>query len=345
MTRPHLSALIVLSLILAACDSGGSTADPVAPGTAPTVVSVSPADGLRGVASGARIVVSFSRPMDQLATQAAYQSGSLPASGVTFDWDSAGTVLTITPNAPLDYARGMNTSVAAKAYGFKLTSVAKDKAGNALTPLNVGFTTLRDITVTLGDRANLSGTVQIDGTITDLIPAEEPLIIGDNFNNTGFRTLLSFDLSGIPAGLPSSDLKKVTVQLYKYRIGGDPYLNLNSPCNGTDQCDEYATIYLDHVYYGATLEGTDFHSVTLGSLGDFDTWRAGAKVFSQADALAAVQNDLADLVLRGNRSQYRLSFPLVTDGGGATDWVLFNSDSTAATDAERPKLILGYLTP
>jgi Bacterial Ig-like domain len=347
MNRPMKALALCCSILLASCGNGasGTTPTPTPVPTAPTVMSVSPADGVKGVAADARIVVTFSQPMDQLATQAAYQSDSLPTSGVTFDWDSAGMVMTITPNAPLAYARGTSTSVTAKRYDFNLTSVARDRVGTALVPLSVGFTTLRDITVTLGSQADLSGTLRIDGTVTGLVPKTSKLTVGDSFNNTGFRSLLSFDLSGIPTGLPASDLRLATFQLFKNGVGGDPYLYLNPPCSGTVQCDEYATVHLDHVYYGATLEENDFYPVTLGALGDIDTYRAGPDVFSRADALTAVRDDLTNLALRGNRTQYRLSFPLVTDGGGQSDWVFFDSDSTAATDAQRPKLILGYLTP
>ena len=103
----------------------------------PTVVSVSPADGSIGVTADAKIIVTFSKPMDQAATQAAYQSADLPSTGVTFDWNAAATEMTVKPNAPLIYATGSDpNAVVAKAYAFRLTSTAKDKTGNALVEVN-----------------------------------------------------------------------------------------------------------------------------------------------------------------------------------------------------------------
>jgi hypothetical protein len=73
----------------------GDAADVQPDTTAPTVLSVTPSNGARGVAKHASIVVVFSEPMDQQKTEMAYESTALPATAVTFSWSADKTQLTI----------------------------------------------------------------------------------------------------------------------------------------------------------------------------------------------------------------------------------------------------------
>jgi hypothetical protein len=100
---------IILLVLLTACpsDTKPMPAIPVAP----VVVSVSPANGTTGVSANTTIVVTFSKPMDRALTQAAYQSTDLPTANVTFTWDVSDTVMTIKPNAALEYAKGTTIGI------------------------------------------------------------------------------------------------------------------------------------------------------------------------------------------------------------------------------------------
>lgn len=302
----------------------------------PLIVSISPDDGATGVTATTPIMITFSEPMDQTATQTAYQSTSLPASGVSFGWDATGTSLTITPNTPLEYAKGTTLGTPRKTYVFTLTAAAKDKAGNWLVPVTSGFTTLLEIT------ASLPSQYELDGIVTsNSLVYPSAIIVGDNDAKLGYRGFLTFDLTAVPSSLLASNLTKATIKLYKTRIFGDPYTYLVIPCNGVNQCDQYGTVGLDHVDYGISLENTDFATPSLGNLGVIDSLDIPIRSFTQADVLSAVRDDLKK---RQNRSQYRLSFPVLTDGGAVTDAVVFGNGLSAVLE-QRPALMLEYKIP
>ena len=308
----------------------------------PTVVSVSPADGSTGVAADAKIVVTFSKPMDQPATQMAYQSTSLPPSAVSFTWDASGTVLTLKPNAPLEYAKGTTFTTAATAYAFTLTATAKDKSGIALAPLTSSFTTLHVVTLALLSDAGRGGSVNTDGlTVTG---QGSYISVGDGENKVAWRGFVSFDLSSVPSNRLASELSRATLELFKDDVFGDPYQNLALACAPNVQCDQYASVNLDHVNYGPSLENTDFYTPTLNALGVIDTLYVSLKNYARANVLVAVRDDLNNRDIRPNRSQYRLNFPVLTDGGNATDRVFFSSENPA-TPEKRPLLILEYRIP
>lgn len=132
--------------------------------------------------------------MNQTATQLAYQSSDLPASGATSSWNAAGTAMTIDPNVDLLY-----TSTG-KTYTFGLTTTATDIAGNALTAGSSSFKTSRQITVCITSTPVLDGWVRPDG----LVDTSE-LRIGDSgdVRNATYRSCLRFDLNCLPAGLTS----------------------------------------------------------------------------------------------------------------------------------------------
>jgi Bacterial Ig-like domain len=302
----------------------------------PTVVSVSPENGAKGVRADAKIVVTFSKAMDQSATQAAYQSADLPAVGVTFDWNAAGTEMTIKPNAPLEYAKETDVVVMAKNYEFKLTSTAKDKGGLALTPLTSSFKTLRQVTTILSGEAARGGYVQSDGYVSK---PGELMYVGDNERNLGIRGFLSFDLSVLPAGV-GSGLLSATLKLQKYSDStvqfkvGSPYSLANNPAR-LDQVD------LDHVVYGSSLDGGDYNTNSIALLGAIDSFDQRFAKQTQADVLSAVLDDLTHSADRENRSQYRVSLFKQTNNDSAYDYIVYGS----ASAAPKPSLILEYLTP
>ena len=341
-TSKSVQVLSAKTFTLTASNANGSstataavTLEVVSDKTPPSIVSITPDDGATGVTATTPIVVTFSEPMDQPATQTAYQSVSLPASSVSFSWDATGTILTITPNAPLEYAKGTTLSTARKTYVLTLTAAAKDKAGNSLVPVTSGFMTLLEMTATLPRQFDLSGSVGLrkDGTFASSIG----ILVGDNEEDTAYRSFLTFDLTSVPNSLPNSDISSATLKLYKNTVIGDPYLNLVVPCDGTNQCDQYASVNLDHVDYLIGLEGTDFNTPSLANLGVMDSLYVPVKTYAQANVLSAVQDDLSKRASRENRSQYRLSFPVLTDGGKTADYVAFS-----ISPGTSPVLVLEY---
>lgn len=125
--------------------AGGAEPDPEDDLTPPTIISISPEDGAKGVPSDSPIVITFSEPMDHVSTEAAYESATLPAGRVTFDWNDDSTVLTVLPIDGLQYASGTTPSSPAKVYSIAISSTAEDRAGNQLEDVAWSFATLRTI--------------------------------------------------------------------------------------------------------------------------------------------------------------------------------------------------------
>ncbi|HEV3407934.1 MAG TPA: S8 family serine peptidase, partial [Gaiellaceae bacterium] len=101
-----------------------ATGTPAGDTIAPTIGSVSPADGATGVAAGSNVSVAFSEAMNAASAQAAFSlvrsSDGAPVSG-SFAW--SGDTLTFDPSSSL---------AAGTEYTAKVTTAAQDKAGNAL---------------------------------------------------------------------------------------------------------------------------------------------------------------------------------------------------------------------
>ncbi|HEX2878746.1 MAG TPA: Ig-like domain-containing protein, partial [Polyangiaceae bacterium] len=141
--------------------NGSGGADPGEDTTAPSIAAISPEDGANGVQSDAQIVIEFSEPMNTASVEGAFDSGNLP--GVDFSWNTANTILTLTPQSELSYAEGFDTSVVAEGYDFGIATGAQDLAGNALPAADFDFTTLRRIATVLSGVSNLDGFAQADG--------------------------------------------------------------------------------------------------------------------------------------------------------------------------------------
>lgn len=294
--------------------------------TPPTVTSIEPANDATGVANDANIVITFSERMDQVATQEAYTSADLPAGAVSFTWNEAGTVLTVTPNSPLEYASGEERP--AKRYSFAVTGAARDVAGNALVPVLSGFTTLKRIEVALVSQAARDGYVFSRPGVVD---AGFPIIrVGDWLTNEGVRGFLSFDLAGVPEGVGGEALEEAKLYVYKEEVRGSPYVSLGF-------------IVLEHVNYGPSLDEGDYRAPRLADLGAFDGPGSPSREspYREADVLSAVRDDLLRRSERGSRSQYRLSFPVETDNDGENDLVVFSSGEAT----NKPELRLTYLVP
>ena len=134
-------------------DVSAGLATPVADGTAPTVAAVSPADGATGVATGANVSVGFSEAMNTASAQAAFslvRSSDGAAVSGTFAW--SGDTMTFDPSSSL---------TAGAEYTARLTTGAKDKAGNALAAEKVWrFRAIITVTAYPSSTALYAGTLR-----------------------------------------------------------------------------------------------------------------------------------------------------------------------------------------
>lgn len=94
--------------------------------TPPTVRTTSPQDGAAGIGTNVNIVVTFSKPMDELSTEAAFSAE--PAIDCSFTWANAGQRLTCAPTGGLD---------ASENYTITIGTGAEDRDGNKLAAAKV----------------------------------------------------------------------------------------------------------------------------------------------------------------------------------------------------------------
>lgn len=99
---------------------------------------------------------------------------------------------------------------------------------------------------------------------------------------------------------------------------------------------------LEQVHYGPLLDGSAFNTATLAELGSISRIQSPDSSFETADGLSAVRDDLNNREARKNLSQYRLSFPLETNGDAVADYGVFTSGNATAN---QPVLTLSYLVP
>lgn len=287
-----------------------STGEPVAP----TVLDTVPADGDHGVLQDATVTIHFSTAMDKAATQAAYQSASLPAGDVTFAWNDTSDTLTITPNAPLVYAQGDDPlQLDAQAYAYTITTAAKSEAGTAMADdLSVSFTTLRHLQQVLSREVAASGNVDAAGAVGSSF-------FGDRSNDEPVRYAVSFDLTELApdvANVVTADFRATwTMQ------SGNPWAGLG----GGVVFQQVAYDSLDEAFDAPV---TGLAGGLFGGVGDVDVAR---------DASEQLGIALADPDTYHDELQLRLRWVLDTDNDGSYDSV-----SIVAGDLE---LAVDYLAP
>ncbi|MBI4567498.1 MAG: Ig-like domain-containing protein [Planctomycetes bacterium] len=103
--------------------------------TAPTVTSVSPANGAASAPVDTPITVTFSRAVDPAtvsATSIEVSTGGAPIAGAAFTFNTALTTVTCQPAAPLE---------AGKTYALAVKAAVRDLYGNGCAPSTTTFTT------------------------------------------------------------------------------------------------------------------------------------------------------------------------------------------------------------
>ena len=311
----QLKWILVSSFVALATSCGGGTPPPVADTTPPTIVSTVPANNATGVVAATTIVVTFSEPMNKLVTQSAYQSASprLTPPVVQFTWNATGTVMTVTPNVALAVATGSDPDpvvTVANTFTYQITNVATDVAGNALVTASSTFKTQRRITQDLPLIALLSDSVRADGLVGGCSSGP---CAGDSGTaaNAQWKGFVGFDIAGIPAGIQVWEFANINMN--QTIVSGVPYAGLGG------------TVLLDHVNF-ATLNAASFNTASLSAVGTLST--TATLENKTLSVLGAVQDDYANRVARGNRTQYRLAFPTVSNFNGAFDAARFDGPNT-----------------
>ena len=255
---------------------------------------ITPNSGTSGVLANAVFVVTFSEPMDKVATQNAYQSADLPASAVTFSFNGEGTVLTIKPNAPLTYATASEAAAPPKMYSVGIGTGATDVAGNALmNPVTTTVSTLRRLTLKLPIVKDLSGHVQYPAyAISEPLVGPEIKAGSQNFGGGFTAGFVTFDLAPIPPG--AGEVTSAIANLYS------------------------TTNFAEGFFPGATYTFT-LNRKTYSALNQ-DSGRAASEATYETTVRAPVAawrswnvtaSAKIDVAMRGvgqNRSQYELIF-------------------------------------
>jgi hypothetical protein len=289
----------------------------------PRIVSVSPADGARGVSNDVHIVITFNVPMDQAQTEAAYQSEGIPSSGVTFSWNEQGTQLTITPDDPLVYPAGTDPQdVVSRPINFFVSASASDQDGNHLAaPQEFSFALLRQINVSLPAQQNrdLTGNWRSNDTYGqgDCARNQDTVCVGDNgAGGLQYKGFMSFDLSSLPATMAQLSSARLNFQITQR--SGNPFNGLGA-------------LFLEHAAFEAI--GPDaFQADPLATVGALPGAGNTGTVI-QADVRAALSTDVSSR----SRSQFRLEFAEVTNDNRNQDTLI------SAWDTQR--IDVSYLIP
>lgn len=279
----------------------------------PSIVSVSPADGARGVSNDVRIVITFSVPMDPARTEAAYQSEAVPSSGVSFSWNDTGTVLTITPDDTLDYPMGSDPdAVEVRPINYFLSASAQALDGQHLAaPAEFSFALLRQINVSLSAQQNrdLTGSWRSNDTygLGDCARDQDTVCMGDS--GTGgiqYKGFMTFDLSSLPTSMAQLSLARLSFQITERP--GNPFNGLGA-------------FFLDHAAFEAI--GPDaFEADPLAALGTI-AMNGNAGAVLQMDVRTALRADVGTRA----RAQFRLAFEEITNNNGIADTLISSWDT------------------
>jgi PKD repeat protein len=284
---------------------------------APTVLSVTPTNASLGNPATTPIVVTFSTPMDVTATQMAFQSSSagLTSGNVVITWTGGNTIMTVTPNAPLaftsvatvapgiplNYSYAINTGAkAAGASGLNMAATYTSSFKTAVEHTGVLFPSdpLRDVVVT-----NLSGSFS-----TTLASNNASMAIGDN-GSQAIGAYLSFDLSSLPAALPSTNITAAQLMLRKSGV------DTSSPFTNLATLPKKLTVH--GLYFGDTVTGSTLLPTNeLASDLDSTTLALETATFSPS-VLGKVQTDWTNRAAQNSFSQYQLRFAKLSAVAGA----------------------------
>jgi len=305
VVRRSLSTALLLAAASAGCASDPATEEPdIDPTdeTAPLVVDTLPAASETGVPASEKIFVTFSERMDPATVEAAYSSAQLPLDKVSFAWSPDGTVLTISPDAPLLYAEGIGTdpgAVTPLTYSITIGAGAADLAGNPLgAPMELSFATRRRLVASFGLDLALTYVFR-NGTN---LGASTEIWAGDNAVDNTYRSYLSFNLAALPAG---SEIEAAQFSARQLAAEGAPY-NLGG-------------VVAQHISFAPGTSVGALQPMSLPGMFSSDA-NVGSKAI---DVTSQVTDDVINRATRGDRSQYRLQIDQATNANAVTDKAVF----------------------
>lgn len=185
--------------------------------------------------------------------------------------------------------------------------------GSGPAPDPITFTVVG--TPALDGFVNALGSVTLDGDLgagDQEAPAQQ---------DRGLRFFVSFDISSLA---PTLHVVTATLRVTQKAVVDTPYV--------------LGPLLVDHVEYGAVLEAGAYDRSPLASaVGTLSTDATlETKTVTVTDA---VQSDLTG---RRGRSQYRIRFPIETNGDDLSNQAVFHSSETTVLLALRPTLIITY---
>ncbi|WP_293915359.1 PKD domain-containing protein [Deinococcus sp.] len=287
-----------------------TTAAPVAP----TILSVSPADGSVGNAAGAPIVVTFSKPMDASVTQGAYifpaVAGTTPlaTTGSSFVWSAGNTVLTITPTTATTHASTpLTAAFTPNKYSFSISTVAKSDASAGSLPLasqlNVTFSTaVKHTGVVVPVVA--AKTLSVDFATLASYPCAGNLCTGDNTSDHQVAAYVTFDLSALnalPADQQPNSFTAAPLTTPQVSVTPSAFTNLT---DSGEALQLYSVKYGDPAAVGFSWAGFLNLPVANKITGNFGP---SGGPFS-ADVKTQLQGDWTSRAAQNNLSQYQVRF-------------------------------------
>jgi len=285
--------------------------------TAPKVLSIVPANGAKGVASDAKIVITFSEAVDKASAQAALTTS---AGTLSYAWDASSTVLTATPVSALSYATGAT----ATSYTVQLSTGLKDLANNhSDAAFSSSFSTLRQIALKIS--RPVTGTYGVtDEPYAGPNTEDSSPVIGDGFGNECHRALPDFDISALPDALTSIVGATMSIPISMTNpIAGDVYWGTPFTTLGN--------LLVYHVYE-QPITSASFNKAALSSVGTLMTSNLLVSGIKTINVLTSLQDDFTNRVARGHHSMYRVQFPTCTDNDAALDLIAIPFNDTMSID-------------
>jgi hypothetical protein len=275
------------------------------------IVRVSPSDGERGVHADENIVITFSEPMDRVATAAALASLDVALNQAHFTWSANDTVLTV-DLPPFTYRKGDDplTAVASN-FRFTVGTGARDVEGNHLgSRFDFAFRTLRDITQRLRPVRNSENPAteywawsRTLGTSNATICETGAFTVGSFGGASANMTVgyVAMDIAGLPDGVV--DFNQATFIASQQSSTGIPFDFM-----GAIRLTHLSSLPINQGIAPASLPAAT-PLLDLGPLASDPESRPRTK-----DVLAVLEEDYANRSARSNQSTYGLAFELTPFG-------------------------------
>ncbi|MGV3620882.1 MAG: Ig-like domain-containing protein, partial [Archangium sp.] len=307
--------------------------------TNPSVISTDPAAGAVGVprrelvtalprprAVPRPIKVTFSEAMSQASVQGAFSIVTPSGfNGGSFKW--SGNTMQYTP--PDFFDPGQNVT-------FSIGPGATDLAGNPLPQLTRSFRVRNRATTDFyasTSQHSLQGYTYSATNCTSSTAVGDTTVAAAGDRSSTFapvsmyRGFMTFSISPLNT---LTNVEIITASLYATQ----------TYCSGTPYVATFGSaIEAWHVNYGPTLEASDCGSANLGGRRYVLSKDTTLEVKS-VGVTTAVEDDFANRVSRGARSQFRIQTPLAaTDGDTTSDYCNF---ATNKATTGRPFLRVTY---